>query len=230
MSDNSSGTAAAAGKTGGKKPSNHPRDGGKTWAAAEDEIILEIVAQKKAEAGNYTFPSKRIQEALQARIGSERTIAMIRNRHQRLEQIDKVPEDKFKNKCRKCGLPQRGHICKAGSPAKRARSEDLPSSSRDDRPPPLRSSTDPVRYEREEMEMTHVPSAGLAYVSTEGASAPRMPPALTRSQSKEDPGDRMPKMRGGHSNTISMVINEDFDTMERKEMAEALLGLAPAQV
>lgn len=211
--------------------SNHPRDGGKPWDSAEDEIIIEIVAEARdnalAEGKRYTFPKERIQEVLRSR-GWERTLPMIRNRHQRLEKGLTLPPEKFKNMCRKCNVPQRGHICKMGSAAKRARNDNLPLS-RDDKPPPLRRSADAVRYDREEMEMAHVPYASTATSAVQGGSAARMPPPqLTRSRSKEDPGDRMPPMRGGHGSTISLVINEDFNTMERIEMAEQLAYMSTA--
>lgn len=74
-----------------------------SWSPEEDKIIREMTLK----FGNKW---KEIQKHL-----PDRTIPSIRNRYQRMQKGDKLQKEggRFKNLCRYCGLPKRGHTCTA---------------------------------------------------------------------------------------------------------------------
>lgn len=68
----------------------------KQWEPHEDILILELIKQhgRKWEVLKLSFPG--------------RSTSSIRNRWQRMQKFTLTS----KNKCARCGLPKRGHICK----------------------------------------------------------------------------------------------------------------------
>jgi len=75
----------------------------KQWEPEEDLLIIEY-------HGKLGPKWKDIAERLPGR-----SVASVRNRHQRIEKGRKLREDGFetKNRCHRCGEPRRGHTCKA---------------------------------------------------------------------------------------------------------------------
>lgn len=86
----------------GDRPAKRPLVCGRTWLPAEDAVLLEAVAK-------YGSAWKQIAAAMK-HLGTNRTTAMCRNRHQRIR-APLQPGKEGRNRCKRCGLIKRGHTC-----------------------------------------------------------------------------------------------------------------------
>ena len=75
----------------------------KAWDPEEDDIIMSMHA---AEGPKWKSIVKRLPG---------RTVSSVRNRFQRLEEGRKLREAGIESsyRCRACGEPKRGHVCRA---------------------------------------------------------------------------------------------------------------------
>lgn len=86
-----------------ERPSKRPLVSGRTWLPTEDAVLIEAVATFGAQW-------KQIAATMQQRLGTKRTTAMCRNRHQRIR-APMQPGKEGRNRCKRCGQIKRGHTC-----------------------------------------------------------------------------------------------------------------------
>ena len=78
------------------------------FTGKEDVALKEIVNERETRRVNWKTVAAKLEE-----LGyNKRTAKSVRNRHLRQKQYQSsVFNQAGRNVCRKCGLPQRGHIC-----------------------------------------------------------------------------------------------------------------------
>jgi len=79
----------------------------KRFTGAEDRKREEIIAEMKS-VGRVSWT--KIVEKMKEAGFPERTTKSVRNRHLRLRWVQ-IHKPEQRNRCRRCGMLQRGHVC-----------------------------------------------------------------------------------------------------------------------
>lgn len=99
----------------GEVPSGERRKGGghltnaTMWTKEEDTLLLELVERQQREKPSWKLVERQMKEA-----GYNRSVAMARNRFQRIRALENGKTGR--NRCKKCGEVKRGHICAVTEP------------------------------------------------------------------------------------------------------------------